>query len=666
MPSITRRSRVERLEERRVLAATSIEVLAAGLSGTEDVALEVDGVEVRRWENVGGDFGARQFQTLRYTHPTAVVAGDLAVRFVGGADSGSDLRIDGVRVDGLKSEAEATNTWSTGGWDNGLRAILPAFGEGSVGDEVLYARNGAFYFQSGTRTSVDVFAAGATNNEWMDIYIGDEFITSFGGIGGDYDNRVFQRYALSYNGVVAPEDVRVEFVNDQVDSQGRDYNLRVDAIAINGRRYETEAAGTFSTGTWTGTAIEPSFPEDERLQANGAFTYSRLGEDSTSDVGSRVIVYAAGRTGEEIIEVVGDGGVAATIAGVGGGYNNRDFFAYGAAHPRSLSLSDVAVRFTNDATSAAGDRNVRIDAIELDGVRHEAEAPTTFSTGTWKPILGVQPGFVQDERLHAKGSLQFGQDPAAAGVLSLAQTQYSVAEDGLFVDVEFVRTATRGAITLDYTTLDGSAVAGQDYVASSGVVVFADGQASRSVRVLVTNDGLSEGNETFNVAADRVTGGAFLGQPRTTTVTIVDDEVTGPGNGIGLLGEYFAGQSFGSLLLSRTDDRIDFDWGAGSPAPGVGINDFSVRWTGEVQPLYGETYTFEANTDDGVRLWVNGVQLIDQWVDQSETASSGQITLQAGQRYDIRMEYYENSGSAVAELRWSSPSQAKQLIPRTQ
>jgi hypothetical protein len=85
-----------------------------------------------------------------------------------------------------------------------------------------------------------------------------------------------------------------------------------------------------------------------------------------------------------------------------------------------------------------------------------------------------------------------------------------------------------------------------------------------------------------------------------------------------------------------------------------------------VQAQKSETYTFFVRADDGVRLWVNGQLLVNQWKDQGTTEYSGSIALVAGQRYDIRMEYYENSLGAVAQLGWSSASTPKQIIPQSQ
>jgi len=139
---------------------------------------------------------------------------------------------------------------------------------------------------------------------------------------------------------------------------------------------------------------------------------------------------------------------------------------------------------------------------------------------------------------------------------------------------------------------------------------------------------------------------------------------TTAGAGGGAKAEYFKGMDLRNLVLTRTDPQINFNWGSGEPDPLVGADSFSVRWIGEVEAAFTETYTFYTNSDDGVRLWVDGQQLVDNWIDHSATENSGKIDLIAGQTYSIQMEYYENGGDAVAELRWSSPHTPKQLIPQ--
>jgi endoglucanase len=140
----------------------------------------------------------------------------------------------------------------------------------------------------------------------------------------------------------------------------------------------------------------------------------------------------------------------------------------------------------------------------------------------------------------------------------------------------------------------------------------------------------------------------------------------GGSGGTGLLGEYFDNSNFTGTKVTRIDATVNFDWGGGSPVAGIGADTFSVRWSGSVQSLYSQTYTFYTTSDDGVRLWVNGVQVINNWTDHGPTENSGTISLTANQKYSITMEYYENGGGAVAKLSWSSASQPKQIIPQTQ
>jgi len=133
----------------------------------------------------------------------------------------------------------------------------------------------------------------------------------------------------------------------------------------------------------------------------------------------------------------------------------------------------------------------------------------------------------------------------------------------------------------------------------------------------------------------------------------------------GVRADYYKGMNFENLALTRTDPQINFNWGdPGGPDPAVGDDNFSVRWTGEVEAVFTETYTFYTRTDDGVRLFVDGQLLVDRWVNRSATEISGEIDLLAGTTYSLVMEYYEDSGGAVAELRWSSPRTPKQLIPQ--
>jgi len=136
--------------------------------------------------------------------------------------------------------------------------------------------------------------------------------------------------------------------------------------------------------------------------------------------------------------------------------------------------------------------------------------------------------------------------------------------------------------------------------------------------------------------------------------------------GTGLRGEYYDNSDLSGLKLTRNDSQINFDWGWGAPDSTVGADTFSVRWTGQIEPLYSQTYTFYVTSDDGARLWINGQNVIDNWIDQAARETSGSIALSAGQRVDIRLEAYENGGLAAAKLAWSSASQPKQIVAQSQ
>lgn len=144
------------------------------------------------------------------------------------------------------------------------------------------------------------------------------------------------------------------------------------------------------------------------------------------------------------------------------------------------------------------------------------------------------------------------------------------------------------------------------------------------------------------------------------------------GTGTGLRGDYYGSATNGTAnftgvpTFSRVDPTVDFNWGAEPPDPSISANYFMVRWHGQVQPLYSDLYTFSTTSDDGSRLWVNGQLLVNQWQNQAATTRGGTITLQATQKYDLVMEYYEWTTPSVAQLSWSSTLQAPQTIPASQ
>ncbi len=137
--------------------------------------------------------------------------------------------------------------------------------------------------------------------------------------------------------------------------------------------------------------------------------------------------------------------------------------------------------------------------------------------------------------------------------------------------------------------------------------------------------------------------------------------------GGGIKGEYFNNMDLAGVpVLTRIDPQINFYWNPGpNPPPGVNEDSFSVRWTGEVEAPFSEPVTFITGSDDGVRLYFDGVLVIDDWTDHDRTENRSEpIELVAGQTYGIVMEGYENAGEAEWQLYWQSPSMSRQLVPQ--
>ncbi len=135
-------------------------------------------------------------------------------------------------------------------------------------------------------------------------------------------------------------------------------------------------------------------------------------------------------------------------------------------------------------------------------------------------------------------------------------------------------------------------------------------------------------------------------------------------SGTGLIGEYFNNPDLTDYVLTRQDPNVDFTWGAGSPDPSIDPAYFSVRWTGKIQPLFSEVYTFSMEQSDGARIWVNGILILDEWEDEVGTKISAPIVLTAGNLYDIQVEFCVYGTGATAILQWSSQSQQKQVVPQ--
>lgn len=127
--------------------------------------------------------------------------------------------------------------------------------------------------------------------------------------------------------------------------------------------------------------------------------------------------------------------------------------------------------------------------------------------------------------------------------------------------------------------------------------------------------------------------------------------------------------------LQRIDANIDFNWVRNSPGSPVKEDEFTAVWTGFIEPQATGEFQFEAQADDGIRVWVNDQLLINRWKNAPEGANGfvmgnkatmteiGAIQLQGSSRYKLRVEYFERKQNASARLLWSGPGVDKEVVP---
>src|ERR1700690_2673306 len=242
-----------------------------------------------------------------------------------------------------------------------------------------------------------------------------------------------------------------------------------------------------------------------------------------------------------------------------------------------------------------------------------------------------------------------------------------------------VFTVTRGGFPLSSVTLNlgpggpgvGFATAGLDY--SNNLPASVTLPAGTSSKIITVTPLANTNLPAPVIAQLKLLPGAgyTVGSPSSASVVIYPSSTA---NGTGLTGYYFTNASLtyastntfnpNNLFQTQIDPGIDFTWTNGT-SPNLSNGLYTVRWTGQVQPQYSETYVFDTVSDDGVKLWVNDQLLIDKWQSQSGTEWTNAIALQGGTRYDIKMEYLQSGGSAQAHLYWYSADQSRQIIPST-
>lgn len=127
----------------------------------------------------------------------------------------------------------------------------------------------------------------------------------------------------------------------------------------------------------------------------------------------------------------------------------------------------------------------------------------------------------------------------------------------------------------------------------------------------------------------------------------------------GLKAEYYNGVEFDEKVATRVDSKIDMRWNDTPPVPELDPHYCSIRWTGILNAPEAGTYTFSAQVDDGIRVWVGGVLVIDNWQLNDDAHSEGKITMKANTPYNLKVEYFNGLVEGEVRLVWKLPN-AKQ------
>ncbi|MCX5683708.1 MAG: PA14 domain-containing protein, partial [Planctomycetota bacterium] len=272
---------------------------------------------------------------------------------------------------------------------------------------------------------------------------------------------------------------------------------------------------------------------------------------------------------------------------------------------------------------------------------------------------------------------------AAAPEVSLTATAATVTEGGTPVELKVerrgdtsrpltVRLAPRaeiGTMLVLRLAERGDAVAGRDYAPVPDSITIPAGQAAASVPFVALDDKLPGQDRKAVFALDFNAGYNAAGGP--VTIAIKNKHAPAPGGGTGLKGEYFAGKDFTNLKVTRVDATVDFGtdrWDQRPPAAGLDNKAmYAIRWTGEIEPLFSETYKIEAPASvySTLRVWIDGKQVID--AQGKDALRIARVPLTAGRKVPIKIEYATTNfyGSNV-HLLWSSASQFEQVVPKSQ
>ena len=291
----------------------------------------------------------------------------------------------------------------------------------------------------------------------------------------------------------------------------------------------------------------------------------------------------------------------------------------------------AVTHYTADRKMTAGNHTVRIDYFENTGLarvkfwmeRISPPSPASWTVEYFKNATLTNPPFLTRTETHPI-DYDWGDGAPVAG---LPADNFSV---------RWVKNLRFDGGTYRFTVK-----------ADDGVVLRVDGVPlidewhSVADKTYVKDIHLNAGVHELRVRYYEGTGSARIKVSWTKVST------SGPWTG-----KYFNNMKLeGDPVLTRNDNTIYFNWGGGSPAAAVSSDYFSAVWNGDFSFAAG-MYRFTATADDGIRVYLDGNLIIDEWHDSSTRTYWAELHVPAGTHH-VKVQYYENNGDAVAKVYWA-------------
>lgn len=123
----------------------------------------------------------------------------------------------------------------------------------------------------------------------------------------------------------------------------------------------------------------------------------------------------------------------------------------------------------------------------------------------------------------------------------------------------------------------------------------------------------------------------------------------------GLKADFYDGINFNRFAGTQIEKDINYYWGDNPPFKGINPSECSIRWTGRLRSQETGEITFLARFDDGIRVWIGGILIIDNWRLNDTGYSTGKIEMKAGEYYDIKVEYFNALYEGEIKLFWIFP-----------